>query len=356
MRRLRESWLAFGGAALIVALSITSALGADPTFRPTDTIGEQVSEFARALNGQNDDADQPDADEQADDDGDATDEDGTEAEDDATDGDADAETEEAPEIGEEGFDWTTVSHGECVSWHAHQDENADTDDEATDADDESDEAPQPGEDGYEWRNHGEYVSYWARIGCYEEPEDQDADEDACEDEAVDTDEANPGDDQEATDEEACEDPDEDACDDEAADSDEATNEEACEDPDEEADEEPELGEEGFDWTTVSHGQCVSWHAHQDETSPEMAPEDGEEWKNHGEFVSYWAREGCRTAPDEGDEADETDEDEAEAAAAEAAAAEEKAKADKKPKQNNGNGNGNGGNGRGNGGGGRGGRP
>ena len=70
MRRLRESWLALGGAALIVALSITSALGADPGFRPTDTIGEQVSELARTLNGQNDNAGDPDGDEQSDDDGD----------------------------------------------------------------------------------------------------------------------------------------------------------------------------------------------------------------------------------------------------------------------------------------------
>ncbi len=95
--------------------------------------------------------------------------------------------------------------------------------------------------------------------------------------------------------------DQEACEDEEAD-------EEADEADEEADGELEPSDEGFDWTTVSHGFCVSWHAHQDETSEDNAPEDGGDWKNHGEFVSHWAREGCRTAPGDTDEAGEVEED------------------------------------------------
>jgi len=162
MRRLRESWLALGGSALIVALSITSALGADPAFDPAGTVGEQVSEFARSLApGQNTDADEGDAEEQP-----AGDEDATDG-DEAPDGDEEATDEEATEAdlepGDEGYVW--ANHGECVSWHAHQDESAEGNEQ---------------ESGEDWKNHGEFVSFWAREGCREEAPDEEATDEAAE--------------------------------------------------------------------------------------------------------------------------------------------------------------------------------
>ena len=268
MRRLRESWLAFGGAAIIIALSVSSALAARPAMDAIDTVGEQVSEFARSLApGQNQTADEPDADELLDD----TDEEAADTDEDTLGDDEEADADLQP--GDEGFDWTSVGHGVCVSWHAHQDENADSDEDTSTeegTEEGSDEPLEPGDEGYEWSNHGEFVSYWARIGCYEEPDEEEA-----------TDE-----DEEATDEEA-------------------------------TDETLEPGDEDFDWTTVSHGFCVSWHAQEDETSEDNAPEDGGTWTNHGDFVSHWAREGCRTAPDDSDEA-AAEADEADAKAEEKA--------------------------------------
>jgi len=130
MRRLRESWLALGGSALIVALSVTSALGADPTFNPAGSVGEQVSELARSLApGQNNDSEEqeePAADEEEQLDEETPD--GQEANDEGA-TDEEADTDETLQPGDEGFDWTTISHGECVSWHAHQDESADTDED-----------------------------------------------------------------------------------------------------------------------------------------------------------------------------------------------------------------------------------
>lgn len=166
MRRLRESWLALGGSALIVALSVTSALGADPTINPAGSVGEQVSEFARSLApGQNDDSEEPEAEEQP-----AADEE-EQLDEETPDGQeathTEEESDETLEPGDEGFDWTTVSHGECVSWHAHQDESEDTEAEEN--------------DGEAWRNHGEYVSYWAREGCREEA-NADTDEEATDEE------------------------------------------------------------------------------------------------------------------------------------------------------------------------------
>lgn len=163
MRRLRESWLALGGSALIIALSVSSALGADPAFDPSN-VGQQVSEFARSLApGQNRDADEPDAEEEDQPDLDE-DEQLDEADDvtDETDEDA-LVTDEDLEPGDEGFDWTTVSHGFCVSWHAQEDENAEEN------------LPEEGE---EWNNHGEFVSHWARIGCNESPDETDEDSEA----------------------------------------------------------------------------------------------------------------------------------------------------------------------------------
>jgi len=256
MRRLRESWLALGGSALIIALSVSSALGADPALDAIDNVGQQVSEFAQSL--QNGTADEPDAEEQPDleedEQLDDTDEDAVDTDADALDADTDALLAElAP--GDEGFDWTTVSHGFCVSWHAHEDENAESDEETsgeegTEGEEDSNEPLVAGDEGYVWGNHGEFVSFWATEGCYEEPEE----------------------------------------------------EEATEEEEEVTDETLEPGDEDFDWTTVSHGFCVSWHAHEDETSEDNAPEDGGSWTNHGDFVSHWAQEGCRTAPEDSDEA------------------------------------------------------
>ena len=129
------------------------------------------------------------------------------------------------------------------------------------------------------RNHGEYVSYWAREGCSD-----DADEEAIEEE----------------------------------------------DSDENSDGDPQPGDEDYEW--ANHGECVSWHAHQDESAEGNEQESGEAWRNHGQYVSFWAREGCRDESpgdeeaDDADEADELDEDDADEA--------DKAdKADKQPKAN-----------------------
>lgn len=146
--RLRPHWVALAAAALLVALSVSSAFGADPADDAEKNHGQQVSDFVHSLlfgDPASDDEDAP-ADE------DTTDED-TEV------GDTEDEEEPADEDTQDG-EW--ANHGECVADMATSDETG---------------GPQD--------THGWAVSDAARYTCWGE-ESQAADTEAEDTEAEDT--------------------------------------------------------------------------------------------------------------------------------------------------------------------------
>jgi hypothetical protein len=103
--RLRPHWVALAAAALLVALSVSSAFGADPADDAEKNHGQQVSDFVHSLlfgDPASDDEDAP-ADEDT-----TEDEDPTEDEVDS----ADVDTQDG--------EW--ANHGECVADMATSDE------------------------------------------------------------------------------------------------------------------------------------------------------------------------------------------------------------------------------------------
>ena len=178
MHRLRSTWLALMGGALLIALSVSTAFGAPPNEK--DTRGQKVSSFVHELifgSDEETDEDEVVEEEPADDDEDEStgdDEDGSEDDEDAEE-DVD---EEVDEDGEETADREVpdgfANHGECVSAAAHDTE---------------------GFEDSEAANKGEWVSMHARYVCWgldvpgEEPEEDVDDEDATDDEEEDADEA-----------------------------------------------------------------------------------------------------------------------------------------------------------------------
>ncbi len=158
MQRLRSTWLALTGGALLVALSVSVAFGADPVDAEGNR-GQTIAAFVHELVfGANDEADEG-ADENEDTDGD-TEEDapedaseviefGGEITDPETTEDSEDSAREVPE--------EFANHGECVSEAAHDAEGFAESDAA---------------------NKGEWVSQHARYVCWGlEVPDQEADAD-----------------------------------------------------------------------------------------------------------------------------------------------------------------------------------
>jgi hypothetical protein len=145
MSRFRTHWLALFGGATLIALSLSTALGAKPD--AGENRGQQVSAFVHSLQG-----DVEETDEQGDEDTEGTDED-AEVEDET---DTDTETEDDAEVEVEVV--TGSDHGACVAEHARS-----------------------GEMGGDNNNHGGAVSQWARFDCWDP---QAADEGATDEEGA----------------------------------------------------------------------------------------------------------------------------------------------------------------------------
>ena len=142
MQRLRGSWLALLGAALLVLFSVSVAMGSDPV--TNDNRGQSIAGFVHSLIFGEETPDEVTADDEADED-----------EDEAT------EDEDAPEEDEQDGDVSGAEHGACVADIAQSDEV-----------------------GGENDNHGGAVSEAARETCWEDaseeettdPEDEQTDE------------------------------------------------------------------------------------------------------------------------------------------------------------------------------------
>jgi hypothetical protein len=170
MQRLRGSWLALLGAALLVLFSISVALGADP--ETDENRGQSISGFVHSLIF-GEPADEEVAPDESEED---EDEDGSEDEDADEAADEEATEEEAVEANQEG-EVTGAEHGACVAEVAQSDavggpnENHggavseaaretcwESEEEATE-----EEPTEPTEeDLQEFKNHGECVSEVAR--------------------------------------------------------------------------------------------------------------------------------------------------------------------------------------------------
>ena len=176
MHRLRSTWLALMGGALLIALSVSTAFGAPPSEKD-DVRGQKVSSFVHELIfGSDEETDEDEVVEEE-----PTDEDEDESTDDDEDGsedDEDAEEdvdEDVDEDGEETADREVpdgfANHGECVS-AATQDTEGYEDSDAA--------------------NKGEWVSMHARYVCWglEVPgEETDEESDEAAEEEEDADEA-----------------------------------------------------------------------------------------------------------------------------------------------------------------------
>ncbi len=146
MQRMRTTWLALVGGALLLALSVSAAIGAPPT--DTDgPRGQTISAFVHELIFGSEE--ETEGDEVVDEDDD---------EDEETDEDVDEETDEdtASEDAERQVPEEFANHGECVSEAAHD---------------------QEGFEESESKNRGEWVSTHARYICWGlEPPDAESEE------------------------------------------------------------------------------------------------------------------------------------------------------------------------------------
>ena len=168
MHRLRSTWLALMGGALLIALSVSTAFGAPPTEKDGPR-GQKVSSFVHELifgSEEETDEDEVVEEEPADEDGSEEDEDSEEDVDEDVD-------EDVEETADREVPSEFKNHGECVAAATK-----DTD----------------GFEGSEAANKGEWVSNHARYVCWglpvpgEEPEEE-VDEDSTVDEEEDADEA-----------------------------------------------------------------------------------------------------------------------------------------------------------------------
>ena len=146
MPTLRKTWLAVVGGALLLAFSVSAAIGAPPT-EEDGPRGRTISAFVHELVFGSEPADEE---QNEDADGDVVDQIGEEEADEAIDeeqGDTQDATREVPE----GF----ANHGECVSEAAHD---------------------RDGFEGSDAVNRGEWVSMHARYVCWGlEPSDEEVD-------------------------------------------------------------------------------------------------------------------------------------------------------------------------------------
>ena len=172
MHRFRSIWLALMGGAVIVTLSLSVALGADPADETDGNRGQTISGFVHSLIfSQDDPADDETVDEDQDEDEDSdedTEEDADEADEaDEENTEGDSETRAVPE--------EFANHGECVSEATHDTE---------------------GFEESEAANKGEWVSDHARYTCWgldvpgaeeaDEVTDEDTEDEAAADEDADT--------------------------------------------------------------------------------------------------------------------------------------------------------------------------
>jgi hypothetical protein len=135
MQRLRGSWLALLGAALLVLFSVSVAMGSDPA--TNDNRGQSIAGFVHSLIFGEETPDEVTT-------GDEADEEEDEAAEDEETSDEDAAEEE-----EQDGDVSGAEHGACVSEIAQSDEV-----------------------GGENDNHGGAVSEAARETCWEDPSDE----------------------------------------------------------------------------------------------------------------------------------------------------------------------------------------
>jgi hypothetical protein len=134
MSKFRTHWLALFGGAALIALSLSTALGAKPA--AGDNRGQLVSAFVHSL--------------------------GADVEETDTDTDTDTETEDETDVEVEVVSGS--EHGACVSEHARDKEEV----------------------GGDNNNHGGAVSQWARDDCWNPeaaPEGAATDEDAATDDS-----------------------------------------------------------------------------------------------------------------------------------------------------------------------------
>ena len=135
MHRFRSIWLALMGGAVIVTLSLSVALGADPADETDGNRGQTISGFVHSLIfAQDDPADDETVDEDQDEDEDSdedTEEDSDEADeaDEDLDEDTEEDADEADEADEEDTEGDSearevpeefANHGECVSEAANK--------------------------------------------------------------------------------------------------------------------------------------------------------------------------------------------------------------------------------------------
>ena len=135
MKRLRSTWLALMGGALLVTLSFSAAFGAPPTESEDGPRGQSVSAFVHSLVFGQDDPEQEE--EELEEEQDLEEEQNLE------------EVELELENGEEAD-----AHGACVSEVAHDKEGVNDPEDA------------------EYRNHGERVTEAARFLCWQTAEEE----------------------------------------------------------------------------------------------------------------------------------------------------------------------------------------
>jgi hypothetical protein len=143
--RIRPHWLALLGAALLVALSVSSAFGAKPWSDERPNPGQQVSEFVHSLFS----GDQEDQDDSTDEE--TTDEDAGEESDEDSDEITDEETGDEETADEDSESGQPDNHGACVSAVATG-----------------------GDVGGVHDNHGGAVSEAARVTCWGEDGDEES--------------------------------------------------------------------------------------------------------------------------------------------------------------------------------------
>lgn len=150
MRQFRSTWLALVGGALLIALSVSAAFGADPA-DPEGNRGQTVAAFVHDLvfgsDTQTDEDHSDDTEESSDEQSEDTDE---STDEEATDEEQSEDTEESTDASAGGDSATGAEHGACVSEEA------------------SDKTDETSEDG----THGAVVNEAARVTCWE-PADAD---------------------------------------------------------------------------------------------------------------------------------------------------------------------------------------
>ncbi|HSK94004.1 MAG TPA: hypothetical protein VLA76_08105 [Candidatus Angelobacter sp.] len=166
MQRLRSTWMALMGGALLVTLSISSAFGAPPSATDDGPRGQSVAAYVHSLIFGEQPADDVDESEEEQEETEEGSEEEELEENLEEEEEADEELDEQlDEEVEQDEDEASDSHGACVSAVA-QDKEGDNDPE-----------------GAEYRNHGERVSEAARFLCWPtDEEDEESNDEVAEEE------------------------------------------------------------------------------------------------------------------------------------------------------------------------------